>query len=90
MPSRLKPNRAVISGLTRTTRITVRLGIGVLVVALMGAYSSTNALLPEGGTVFSVQPNATLYTVPGTITGGDAGWSVKHAAWIEGHAAWAG
>jgi hypothetical protein len=82
MPSRLK--------LTPAKRITMRLGIGVLVVALLGGYSSTNAVLPEGGTVFFVQPTATLYAVPGVIVGGDADWIVKHAAWTDGHAAWAG
>jgi hypothetical protein len=88
MPSRVKPNQTASSGLTRTTRI-ARLGVAALVIGLLGA-SSKNALSSKGGTVFLMQQNATLYTVPGTIVVGDEDWIIKHAAWTDGHAAWAG
>jgi thermitase len=59
-------------------------------VALLGACSSTGALLPEGETALLGRPTAALYTVPEAVAGGHAAWAGGHAAWAGGHAAWAG
>jgi thermitase len=72
---------------------TKHLGMGVLVVAsmtLLGACSSTGALLPEGEMALLAEMPAALYTVPEAVAGGHAAWAGGHAAWAGGHAAWAG
>jgi hypothetical protein len=87
------PLKLTQSGLIQTKRVTTHLGMRVLavaVIALLGAYSSTDAVLPGGGSELVTEVHSTPHTVPGAIIGEQPTWFDGHAAWADGHAAWAG